>query len=205
MKWWYLLLTVLIAGCGTYKPRYSFRLVETQSNDPAVYTKQATKKALRFKISYKGLQEKIQEKNSREIITFNMKLTNIGLQTIIIRPKEFALVDDENNRFPHGQVSPEEREIRLMPQSLTSLTLFFTLPPNYSLSKTGSFRLLWNYQVGKRDYRRVSKFIKHTVSYQYRDSYYGSYGFYPSWKHNYRFRRFGGYGYSRHRRGGHCY
>jgi hypothetical protein len=104
---------------------------------------------------------------------------------ITLHPEEFVLMDDENHRFQAKVALNMPKSLQLGHKTTSRISLLFELPTGYDLRRVGSLRLLWHYEIADRVYRRLTKFIKHSVEYRYQEVY-------PSWYIHYHWHgRFG--------------
>lgn len=173
MKWFTLIiLASLTIGCQTYKPRYTFQSIGTQSNDPAGHIGAKTDTPVKAEITYQGIEK--QKESQTKVLRFDMTLKNNSDNTVVLNPQKFALLDDEARRFSSGE-EIEGNSVILQPNSTKELTLLFALPASYNVAEVGSFRLTWEYEKDSQVYRRLSKFIKRSAQYRYYNSdyYYG--------------------------------
>lgn len=198
----FLISFLVLVGCQSR--RYTFRSVETISNDSSSVQEVHP---IKFKIAFGGIQKTQQDVSPTA--KFSFKLTNVGNEPITVHPHSYNLIDDEANNFT-PVVENASPSIILYPQSSTNFRLSYPFPPGYDLSKIGSFRIAWNYDIAGVKYRRLTKFLKREV--EYRTSYYYNYPhfyYFPSFysnfsfghRHRRRFRSGFGFGFS----GGACY
>lgn len=181
------LAVLLLVGCQGRV--YTFRPVETISNDPG---HMETIHPIESEITFAGVTK--HEGDIAPIAKFKCKFTNAGSTPVKLNPYSYNLIDDDANHFEPILHNTSET-ILLYPQSSTNFTLTYSFPPGYDLKKVGSFRLTWNYDIDGVEYRRLTKFVKREV--EYRTRYYGAapyYYYYPGFYSSFHFgghRRYG--------------
>ena len=186
-KIWMIFICIsLIAGCRNNQ--YKFKMVVTYSDDPSFYQKFAGLDRVKAKFSYVKVTEKTKSKYGFEIV---IKLENKGNKTVCIPVRKYILLDDEGHRF-RAKLPLEYQSlsnITIVPKDSLKLTLFFKFPDKYVPAYVGSVRLLWCYSINGRIYRRVTKFIRHTIEYRYKKVYpiWWTYPCSSYWDWNYRF------------------
>lgn len=173
MKSYAIILVSIFLLVGCQSRRYTFRSVDTISNDANSVTQEIN--PIKFKIAFGGIKKAAED--TSPTAKFVLKFTNTGARPVTFNPHSYDLIDDDANNFTpvvQGATGP----ILLYPQTSANFTLLYPLPPGYNLKRVGSFRLAWNYDIEGTKYRRLTKFIKKEV--EYRNRYYGSsYNYYP--------------------------